>query len=166
MADFAASAADGYSREDEPEAARLDRNWAELLQELRVTQAGSQILTGFLLTIPFQSGFDRLDAEQIIIYLTLVAFAALATILSLTPVIVHRGLFRQGARRRLVGLADVLLRLTFGTLGLTVAGASLLIFDVVVGRAAGIAACIVTLLLAAAAWLVLPLTVRKAHNDG
>ncbi|WP_235530774.1 DUF6328 family protein, partial [Phycicoccus sp. Root563] len=40
---------DGYQREGETKAQRLDRNWDELLQELRVTQTGVQILTGFLL---------------------------------------------------------------------------------------------------------------------
>ena len=47
---------------DETEAERLDRNWAELLQELRVVQTGTQILTGFLLTLVFQQRFTELDA--------------------------------------------------------------------------------------------------------
>lgn len=38
---------------------RLDRNWADLLQELRVVQTGVQLLTGFLLTLPFQPGFTN-----------------------------------------------------------------------------------------------------------
>ena len=33
---------------------QLDRNWMELIQELRVLQTGVQILAGFLLTLPFQ----------------------------------------------------------------------------------------------------------------
>ena len=42
-----------YGEPDENEAERLTRNLNELLQELRVTQTGIQILTGFLLTLPF-----------------------------------------------------------------------------------------------------------------
>jgi len=42
----------------------IDRNWTELLQELRVAQTGTQILTGFLLTLPFSSGFARLSAGR------------------------------------------------------------------------------------------------------
>ncbi|MGH8838771.1 MAG: DUF6328 family protein, partial [Jiangellaceae bacterium] len=42
----------GYIR-DESEAEGLDRHWQELLQELRVAQAGAQILFAFLLTIAF-----------------------------------------------------------------------------------------------------------------
>ena len=36
---------------------KLDRNWMELIQELRVLQTGVQILGGFLLTLPFQARF-------------------------------------------------------------------------------------------------------------
>lgn len=43
-----------YSREGETTAERIDRNWNEMLQELRVAQTGVQILSGFLLTLPFQ----------------------------------------------------------------------------------------------------------------
>ena len=43
---------------------QLDRNWMELLQELRVLQTGVQILAGFLLTLPFQSRFETLDDFQ------------------------------------------------------------------------------------------------------
>ncbi|HEX3197712.1 MAG TPA: DUF6328 family protein, partial [Propionibacteriaceae bacterium] len=39
---------------------RMDRNWNEILQELRVTQTGTQIFTGFLLTIAFQTRFGEL----------------------------------------------------------------------------------------------------------
>ena len=46
---------------DETENERLDRNWNEMLQELRVIQTGTQILTGFLLAAVFQSRFDDLD---------------------------------------------------------------------------------------------------------
>ena len=47
----------------------LARNWNELLQEIRVTQTGVQILTGFLLTVPFASRFEDLTHEQRVMYL-------------------------------------------------------------------------------------------------
>ncbi len=43
---------------------RADRNVAELLQELRVTQTGIQILFAFLLTLAFSPRFPSLDAVQ------------------------------------------------------------------------------------------------------
>ncbi|MBN9194503.1 MAG: sodium:proton antiporter, partial [Microbacterium sp.] len=60
---------------DETEAERLDRNWDEILQETRVVQTGTQILTGFLLAIAFQQRFEDLDGYQIAVYLVLVCFA-------------------------------------------------------------------------------------------
>ena len=71
---------------------KLDRNWMELLQELRVLQTGVQILAGFLLTLPFQSRFETLDDYQTTLYLANVALAALTTALILLPVSVHRRL--------------------------------------------------------------------------
>jgi hypothetical protein len=141
---------------DESEAERLDRNWNEILQELRVTQTGTQILTGFLLTIPFQQRFTELDDVQRTIYLVLVAFAALATILALAPVSIHRTLFRQGAKPQIVAVTNRLLIGALISVAITLIGTSWLIFDVVVGHPAGITAGIVTALLTASAWFALP----------
>jgi TRAP-type C4-dicarboxylate transport system permease small subunit len=49
---------------DETEKQRWDRNFADLLQELRVTQAGVQILFAFLLVLPFSNGFEQVTAVQ------------------------------------------------------------------------------------------------------
>lgn len=140
---------------DETEAERLDRNWSELLQELRVTQTGTQILTGFLLTIPFQQRFAELDDPQRAIYLVLVAFAVLATILALAPVSLHRALFRQGAKPQIVRITNRLLKAALASVAVTLIGTAVLIFDVVVGLQAGIVAGAVTALLTALAWLAL-----------
>ena len=55
---------DGRHRRRRPAAVAdpLTRNWDKLLQEMRVTQTGVQILTGFLLTVPFSTRFDDLTA--------------------------------------------------------------------------------------------------------
>jgi hypothetical protein len=68
---------------------RLDRNWGDLLQELRVVQTGVQLLTGFLLTLPFQSRFSDLGPFQQDVYLTTVALAVAATGFLIAPVAVH-----------------------------------------------------------------------------
>ena len=46
---------------DETPSERYDRNWIEVLQELRVLQTGTQILTGFLLALAFQPAFADLE---------------------------------------------------------------------------------------------------------
>ena len=71
---------------DETRNERADRNWEELLQELRVMQTGTQILTGFLLAVAFTPRFEDMDEFQRDVYVVLVGLAAVATILALAPV--------------------------------------------------------------------------------
>ena len=76
----------GRTGRNETREEQLDRNWAELLQELRVLQTGVQILAGFLLTLPFQERFEDLDSFQVNLYLANVVIAALTTAFILQPV--------------------------------------------------------------------------------
>jgi hypothetical protein len=144
----------------ETEQERIARNWDEILQELRVTQTGTQILLGFLLTIPFQTAFQDLEGGQIGVYLTLVIVAALATILALSPVALHRALFRRGAKPQLVRAAHILLRLALAAIALALSGTVFLIFDVVIGHPAALIAGGATLALTVVMWIVLPTALR------
>jgi hypothetical protein len=150
---------------DETEAERLDRNWTELLQELRVTQTGTQILTGFLLTIPFQQRFTSLNEIQLGIYLVLVGFAVLATVLALAPVSLHRALFRTGRKAKIVRWSNRLLIAALVCVAMTVTGTISLIFDLVVGLPGGVAAGVITFALCALAWLSLPALTRRRERD-
>ena len=123
---------------------RMDRNWNEMLQELRVTQTGTQILTGFLLAVAFQSRFADLDRFQHVVYLVLVLAAVLTTVLGLAPVNLHRVLFRQHAKKLVVDVAHVLLRLTLAGVGLVLVGTVLLVFDVVLDRRSAVIAAAAT----------------------
>lgn len=144
----------------ETEDERVARNWDEILQELRVTQTGTQILLGFLLTIPFQATFAGLDGTQVAVYLTLVVVAALATVLALSPVALHRALFRRGAKPQLVRAAHILLRLALAAIALALSGTVFLIFDVVVDHPAAFLAGGATLALTVVMWIVLPTALR------
>jgi hypothetical protein len=117
----------------ETETERMDRNWNELLQELRVTQTGTQILFGFLLAIAFQPRFADLDDFERGVYLVLIGIAAVTTGLALAPVAVHRGLFRKRRKRAVVQTAHVLLRITLVGVALVLVGTVLLVYDVMVG---------------------------------
>jgi len=119
---------------------KMDRNWGELLQELRVLQTGVQILAGFLLTLPFQSRFETLDGFQLVLYLANVVLAAVTTALILLPVSAHRRLFRKGLKDTLVTSADRIAKVALAGVALLSVGTSALVFDVVAGRAAGLTA--------------------------
>jgi hypothetical protein len=151
---------DGDGRE-ETETERSDRNWNDILQELRVTQTGTQILTGFLLALAFQPRFAQLDGYQSTLYLILVLLAAASTALALTPVSLHRWLFRRRIKPRMVVIGNRFLRITLAAVGLLIVGVVLFIFDVVVSRQAGwivggIAFVVILLL-----WIAVPMGVAR-----
>jgi hypothetical protein len=146
---------------DETEAERLRRNWNDLLQEIRVTQTGIQILFGFLLTLPFAAGFERLDAPGRDLYLVIVALVTGSTLCNLTPVIAHRVLFNQGEKATLVAASHRLLKASMNLLGLALAGAVALIVRVVldnwiIGSVAGVLVLAAVIIL----WVVLPRRLR------
>ncbi|PVU83951.1 sodium:proton antiporter [Cellulomonas sp. WB94] len=140
---------------------RMDRNWSELLQELRVTETGVQILTGFLLTVPFQQRFTTLDDYERTVYLGLVVLAITATGLIVAPVSLHRVLFRRHLKSELVHEADLMARGGLMALALVLAGSALLLFDIVVGRAAGLVAGATALVFLVLVWLLVPLRLAR-----
>ncbi len=151
-------------RRETPEE-RLDRNWNELLQELRVTQTGTQVLLGFLLAIAFQPAFSDLETYQQRIYLVLVVVAVLTTALGLAPVNLHRALFRRRVKLVVVRVGHLVLRLVLLGVGLVLVGTVLLVFDVVVGLSAALA---VSGLVAAvvAAIGILPGVLHRGRRSG
>lgn len=148
----------------ESAAQRADRNWVELLQELRVMQTGVQVLTGFLLILPFQAEFGALDGYQRAVYLSLLFASVLATTLLTATVSLHRALFRRRLKTSVVETGDRLARAALAALGLTLTGTVLFVFDVVVGRVAGVVTGGVVLVTIVALWVVLPVRLRR-HGE-
>lgn len=155
---------DPHHRNETP-TERLDRNWEELLQELRVTQTGVQLLAGFLLTLPFQQRFAQITSGQRTAYLVALASAIIATTLLVAPVSAHRLMFRRHAKAQLVGFADTAARVGLVTLAVSIASATFLIFDVVVGRGAAVVSTAVAALVFVVNWLVIPLLVRSRLDE-
>ncbi|WP_132992499.1 DUF6328 family protein [Gordonia zhaorongruii] len=152
---------DDERRPNETPAEQLDRNWFSLLQELRVVQTGVQILTGLLLTLPFQQRFEDLDHVGRIVYIVAVCSSVLATAALVAPVIMHRLLFRRYALARLVRVAHLLTILGVAMLGISVTAVLALIFGVVLGPVAASTAAGVGALLFVLLWLVLPFSLRR-----
>ncbi|HEX2285197.1 MAG TPA: DUF6328 family protein [Mycobacterium sp.] len=149
---------------DETEAQRLDRNWASLLQELRVAQTGVQLLTGFLLILPFSDRFAQLDQVMRIVYLITVGCSIGATVLLVAPVSMHRMLFRRHRLKTLVATSHAYA--IFGTLllGVALSGVATIIFDSVTGRTAAWIAGGCALVALATVWYLLPLRDRRSSD--
>lgn len=139
----------------------LARNWNELLQEIRVTQTGVQILTGFLLTVPFSARFEELTQTQRWVYAVVLAGSVLTTGLVVAPVAFHRALFRHHRRVLLVEEGDRFARLGLFALALTVSGVLYLSLDIVLGRTAGLIALAASLTLLLGLWFLAPPLVER-----
>lgn len=158
----AAAPAPHYER-DEPRSVQLDRNWNELLQEIRVLQTSSQILAAFLIVLPFQSRFDQLDAFEVGWYLGLLVLALVIVVLLLTPVSVHRALFRRLEKDEIVDAANRVVRVALVLLALLLVGVAVLIFGFVLGLGAAAIAGGALLLLALGLQLLYPRMLRRGR---
>ena len=112
---------------------KRDRQFIELLNELRVALPGVQILFGFLLTVPFAAGFERVTATQkTLLYATLLATAA-STVCLIAPSATHRLRFHQRDRAYLVESANRLLIAGLVFLAIAIVCAVTLITDYLFG---------------------------------
>jgi Na+/phosphate symporter len=125
---------------DESPDERLDRNWDELLQELRVAQTGVQLLSGFLLTLPFTQIFPSLDHGQKGLYLGLVVLAGITVGINLTPIMLHRRVFGDHVKERVVAVGHVLSQVVIVAIALLIVGTVTLIFSVVTSWTVGFVA--------------------------
>ena len=151
----------GGDHEDQSE--RLDRELIELLNELRVALPGVQVLFGFLLTVPFAQGWERVtDTERLVFFLTFVS-TAVATALLIAPSAQHRILWRARDKDSLLRRANALAIAGTVFLALSVTGAVWVVTDVIYEQAptalvtAGVAG------LFAWVWFAAPL-IRRARK--
>ncbi len=147
---------------NETEAERIDRNIAELLQELRVAGLGVQVLFGFLLGMPFTNLFATLDPEQHRLYVADLLLAALATALLTSPVAYHRIVFRRHQKHDLLRFANAVALAGLIVVALAISAAVLLVVSVVYD---GLVAAIIAAIVAGTyfvLWYVVP---HLGHTD-
>jgi hypothetical protein len=91
---------------NETDLERIDRNFNELLGELRVVATGVQVLFAFLLIVPFSAGFRELATGERYVYFAILLATAAAAGLLIAPSALHRLIFRQGEKPYLVDMAN------------------------------------------------------------
>jgi hypothetical protein len=144
----------------ETEHERLARNFNELLQELRVAQAGVQILFAFLLTVAFTPVFQNASDFVRGLHLVTVLFAAGSAALLTAPAAWHRVLFQRGRRVEIMRAANRFAVIGLGLLSAAMVCTVLLVAEVIVAGwlAALIAVC--AAILFGVLWFVWPSTLR------
>jgi membrane-bound acyltransferase YfiQ involved in biofilm formation len=109
---------------------KRDRQMMELLNELRVAMPGVQILFGFLLTVPFQQRFQRVNEFQETVYFVTLISAAVATAFLIAPSAYHRLMLEQHDKPRIIHIGSGQMIAGLGALALAMNGAVLLVTDV------------------------------------
>jgi uncharacterized protein DUF6328 len=150
----------------EPDA---DEQFSALLEGLRATLPGVEVLFGFLLVLPFQQGFAKLDDVEKKLYAVALTSAGIALILLIAPSVHQRvrapfsGLPRHHVRHVKVG--------AYLGIGGSVAGSIALIastwlaLTVVYGNGVAITLGVVVALLLAWSWFWIPLVnFNKDHS--
>ena len=146
---------------DETEAQRIDRNWIELLQELRIVQTGGQVLTGFLLVVPFQERFTEIGPGFRVVYLGVLSAALVSTVILLAPVMIHRTVFRRHRKDRVLHLSGALARIGLAFLAAALVGVVTLVFGLVLGALAGLSAALVMVVMVIGLLVLLPARTRR-----
>jgi hypothetical protein len=150
---------------DENDEERLDRNFLELLQELRVAQAGVQILFAFLLSLAFTQRFGELTRIQRGIYVVALVTAAVAAALFIAPVAWHRLLFRRRRKHELVDAGNRMALAGLAALLVSVVAAVLLIVDVTLGAVAAVPITALVALWYLVFWCALPIWSRYRSEE-
>jgi hypothetical protein len=150
----------GSDGQRESEAARNNRNLADLLQELRVAGLGVQVLFGFLLSLPFTVRFVHLSRAQRHLYEVNIVLAALAIASLVTPVAYHRWVFRLHDKQRLLVAANALAIVGLAMTALSVSGSVLLVLTFV--ESGWLAPLLVSIVVGSfgTLWFVIPIRER------
>lgn len=149
-----------YTR-NEDDAARYDRHWAELLQELRLAQTGTQILFAFLLAIAFTTPFQDADTFTHSVFAITLVLTAMAAGLLLAPVSFHRIVFQRLVRDRMVPLAGQMASGGLFLLLLAICGGVLLALDVVLPRAVAAIVAGLVFIWFVVFWYIIPGATRR-----
>jgi hypothetical protein len=135
-----------------------DRQFGEILQELRVAITGGQILFGFLLTVPFAQGWEETDDLQRTLYLITLLSIGTATGCFIAPTAAHRIRFHQRDRSFLVAYANRVAIAGLCCLVVAMVSAVLLVCDYVFSRTTAIVAAGVIAAVLLGLWFALPLS--------
>jgi heme O synthase-like polyprenyltransferase len=141
-----------------------DGDLSDMLSELRILLPGAQMLTAFLIILPFNGGARAIIQAERLMFLATFFFALSSLVLLSAPAIQHRLMrplarreqFKRVATRQIVtGSASMACAFTLGT-NLVLSS----VFGQLVGLLAGLTMAAAVLFL----WCLLPLYLKRRHG--
>lgn len=141
-----------------------DGDLSDLLGELRVLLMSAQLLTGFLITVPFSSGFGQIVAWEKWLFVATFAMALTSLVLFSAPAVQHRLLRPLVDRSSFKQLASVQTLAGAVCLSLALVFAAGLVLTEALGQFVGAIAASVLALFITAFWWWLPLALRARRR--
>lgn len=128
---------------------------------------GVQVLFAFLLVVPFNNRFAEVTPFQKTVYFVTLLCAAAASVCLIAPTVHHRLEFRRQDKEHIVVLSNRLAIAGLTFLAVAMAGAILLVTDVLFGGATSAVATGLVALVFAVVWFVLPIArlLRRRRGD-
>lgn len=152
----------GDGRDESPRE-RLDRNTAELVNELRVAGTGIQVMLAFLLVAPFDARFKSLTSFERGDYFVTLICLAVAAVLLIAPSVHHRLLFREREKAFIVSVGTRLAIVASAFLAVGLVGILVLISHMMFGGLPALIVGVIAAIVLATLWYAVPL--RHLRRD-
>lgn len=135
---------------------------SDLLSELRILLPGAQMLTAFLIILPFNGGFAKIVQAEKIVFLATFFLSMTSLVLLSAPAIQHRVMRPLQDRERFKRVADRIMMCGAFSLALAFILGTNLVISEVFGHIAGIIACTLMGSLIICMWWWLPLHLKRS----
>ena len=149
----------GTQRRDEEE--DDDGDFSDMLSEMRILLPGAQMLSAFLIILPFNTGFAHIDHTEKLLFLATFFLALTSLVLLSAPAIQHRLMRPLKDRARFKRVATK--QIVVGSFALAIAlvlGTDLVISEVF-GATVGMVMAGIMAALIAVAWWLMPMYLKR-----
>lgn len=153
--------ADPTPQHEETEHERIERDYVELLEEIRIALPGGEVMLAFLLTAPFSERFGRLHDAQKLVYFVSLLCIALATALLLAPTAYHRIRFQAGDKPWITRRGTALVLAAMIAMVPGISGTLFVVTDVTFSRLAALVVSGGAAMFLVGLWFVVPLLRRR-----
>jgi amino acid transporter len=151
---------------DETPKERANRELIELLNELRIVLPGVTVLFGFLLAVPFASGWKRVTPFQRDVFVVAFLSTAVSVAFLTAPSSYHRIRFRHGNKEHMVKVGNRLAIAGIAASAVSLEAVVLLVMDAVLSLGAAIAAAVSLFVVLASLWYGLALWAAVRDRSG
>jgi hypothetical protein len=138
-----------------------DGDFSDMLSEMRILLPGAQMLSAFLVILPFNEGFGKIVHAEKLLFLATFFFALTALVLLSAPAVQHRVMrplkdrarFKRVATRQIVaGAFSLAIALVLGTD---------LVISEVFGATVGMVMAVIMALLILCFWWLMPVWLKR-----